>query len=65
MKAYDVEHSSTPYYHSKNVAVLGGGNVAMDSARMAIRLGAGSANGVGAGSAIDLGAGLAVGVGAG
>ena len=30
----------TPFYHSKNVAVLGGGNVAMDSARMALRLGA-------------------------
>ena len=40
MKAYDEEHSATPFYHSKNVAVLGGGNVAMDSARMALRLGA-------------------------
>ncbi len=40
MKAYDREHSDTPFYHSKNVAVLGGGNVAMDAARMAIRLGA-------------------------
>ncbi|MCF6270572.1 MAG: NADPH-dependent glutamate synthase [Melioribacteraceae bacterium] len=40
MKAYDEEHSDTPFYHSKNVAVLGGGNVAMDSARMAVRLGA-------------------------
>ncbi len=40
MKAYDEEHSDTPFYHSKNVAVLGGGNVAMDSARMALRLGA-------------------------
>ena len=40
MKAYDEEHSDTPFYHSKNVAVLGGGNVAMDAARMALRLGA-------------------------
>jgi glutamate synthase (NADPH/NADH) small chain len=40
MKAYDEENSATPFYHSKNVAVLGGGNVAMDSARMALRLGA-------------------------
>lgn len=40
MKAYDEEHSDTPYYHGKKVAVLGGGNVAMDSARMALRLGA-------------------------
>lgn len=40
MKAYDEEHSDTPFYHSNNVAVLGGGNVAMDSARMALRLGA-------------------------
>jgi glutamate synthase (NADPH/NADH) small chain len=40
MKAYDTEHAHTPLYHSKKVAVLGGGNVAMDSARMALRLGA-------------------------
>jgi glutamate synthase (NADPH/NADH) small chain len=40
MKAYDAEHADTPIYNSKKVAVLGGGNVAMDSARMALRLGA-------------------------
>lgn len=40
MRAFDTKHSDTPIYHSKNVAVLGGGNVAMDSARMALRLGA-------------------------
>ncbi len=40
MKAYDTEHAHTPLYHSKKVAVLGGGNVAMDAARMALRLGA-------------------------
>jgi glutamate synthase (NADPH/NADH) small chain len=40
MRAFDREHSDTPIYKSKNVAVLGGGNVAMDAARMAVRLGA-------------------------
>jgi glutamate synthase (NADPH/NADH) small chain len=40
MKAYDRSHAATPIYASHRVAVLGGGNVAMDSARMAIRLGA-------------------------
>lgn len=40
MKAYDTAHAATPIYPSKKVAVLGGGNVAMDSARMALRLGA-------------------------
>ena len=40
MRAFDRENSDTPIYKSKNVAVLGGGNVAMDSARMAVRLGA-------------------------
>lgn len=39
MKAY-LETSSTPIKHSKNVAVVGGGNVAMDAARSAKRLGA-------------------------
>ena len=29
-----------PMYNSKKVAVLGGGNVAMDAARTAVRLGA-------------------------
>lgn len=40
MKAYDQAHAATPLYPSRRVAVLGGGNVAMDSARMALRLGA-------------------------
>lgn len=40
MKAYDSEHATTPIYPSQRVAVIGGGNVAMDAARMARRLGA-------------------------
>jgi glutamate synthase (NADPH/NADH) small chain len=40
MKAYDTAHAHTPMYPSKKVAVLGGGNVAMDAARTALRLGA-------------------------
>ena len=40
MKAYDSKHAHTPIYNSRKVAVLGGGNVAMDAARMAVRLGA-------------------------
>lgn len=40
MKAFDKKDSNTPIYESKKVAVLGGGNVAMDAARMALRLGA-------------------------
>ena len=40
MRAYDTEHSDTPYYHADSVVVCGGGNVAMDAARMALRLGA-------------------------
>ena len=40
MKAYDRGRAATPIYPSRRVAVLGGGNVAMDSARMALRLGA-------------------------
>ena len=39
MKAYD-ENSDTPVIQSKAVAVVGGGNVAMDAARCAMRLGA-------------------------
>ena len=39
MKAY-LPNSSTPILKSKTVAVVGGGNVAMDSARTALRLGA-------------------------
>jgi len=40
MKAYDDGRAATPIYRSKRVAVLGGGNVAMDAARSALRLGA-------------------------
>lgn len=39
MKAYN-EDSTTPIMHAKKVAVVGGGNVAMDAARTALRLGA-------------------------
>ncbi len=39
MKAYK-DSSATPIIHAKNVAVVGGGNVAMDAARCAKRLGA-------------------------
>ena len=39
MKAFD-ESSNTPIMHGKKVAVVGGGNVAMDAARTALRLGA-------------------------
>ena len=39
MKAFQ-EGSDTPIMHAKNVAVVGGGNVAMDAARTAKRLGA-------------------------
>ncbi len=40
MKAYDSGKADTPIFPSKKVAVLGGGNVAMDAARMAKRIGA-------------------------
>lgn len=40
MKAYDRDRSHTPILASQRVAVLGGGNVAMDAARTALRLGA-------------------------
>ncbi len=39
MKAYQ-DDSTTPILKAKNVAVVGGGNVAMDAARTALRLGA-------------------------
>ncbi len=39
MKAY-MDGSATPVQHAKTVAVVGGGNVAMDAARCAKRLGA-------------------------
>ena len=40
MKAYRFPEYDTPVRVGKNVAVIGGGNVAMDSARCALRLGA-------------------------
>ena len=39
MKAYG-ENAKTPVFRAKRVAVVGGGNVAMDAARTALRLGA-------------------------
>lgn len=40
MHSYDREHALTPAIISEKVAVFGGGNVAMDAARTALRLGA-------------------------
>jgi glutamate synthase (NADPH/NADH) small chain len=40
MKAYDFPKADTPVWRGRKVAVVGGGNVAMDSARTALRLGA-------------------------
>ncbi len=40
MKAYKFPEYDTPIKIGKNVAVIGGGNVAMDAARTALRLGA-------------------------
>ena len=40
MKAYDFPNYDTPLVRGKNVATFGGGNVAMDSARTALRMGA-------------------------
>ena len=40
MKAYDFPNSHTPVKKGKKVCVVGGGNVAMDAARSALRLGA-------------------------
>ena len=40
MKAYRFPDFATPIHVGKNVAVVGGGNVAMDAARTALRLGA-------------------------
>ncbi len=40
MRAYELGKADTPIYKSEKVAVFGGGNVAMDAARMAKRLGA-------------------------
>ncbi|MFW6338744.1 MAG: NADPH-dependent glutamate synthase [Alkalispirochaetaceae bacterium] len=44
MKAYDQSHADTPIYEVGKVAVFGGGNVAMDAARTALRLGAEEVN---------------------
>lgn len=43
MKAYRFPEYDTPIVKGKNVAVIGGGNVAMDSVRTALRLGADNA----------------------
>jgi glutamate synthase (NADPH/NADH) small chain len=40
MRAYEKDFADTPLWEGKQVAVLGGGNVAMDAARVSIRLGA-------------------------
>jgi len=40
MKAYDFPEFKTPIHIGKKVVVIGGGNVALDSARCALRLGA-------------------------
>lgn len=40
MKAYAKGEAATPIYEARTVAILGGGNVAMDAARTALRLGA-------------------------
>ena len=40
MKAYSFPDHNTPVARGKKVAVLGGGNVAMDAVRMSLRLGA-------------------------
>jgi glutamate synthase (NADPH) small chain len=40
MKAYDFPASDTPIFQAQTIATIGGGNVAMDSARSGLRLGA-------------------------
>lgn len=40
MRAYEFPTADTPVWRGRKVAVVGGGNVAMDSARTALRLGA-------------------------
>ncbi|MGE4496460.1 MAG: NADPH-dependent glutamate synthase [Deferribacterales bacterium] len=40
MKAYSPDKADTPIFTGKRTAVIGGGNVAMDAARMALRVGA-------------------------
>lgn len=39
-RAYNFPEQDTPCYHGKNVTVFGAGNVAMDGARTALRMGA-------------------------
>lgn len=41
MKGFDTKRGVTPIPHADRVAIFGGGNVAMDAARMAKRMGAG------------------------
>ena len=40
MKAYQFPEFDTPVHMGRNIAVVGGGNVAMDAARISLRLGA-------------------------
>ena len=40
MRAYEFPRADTPVWRGRKVAVVGGGNVAMDAARTAVRLGA-------------------------
>ncbi|HET6350555.1 MAG TPA: NADPH-dependent glutamate synthase [Coriobacteriia bacterium] len=40
MRAYEFPNADTPVWRGRKVAVVGGGNVAMDAARTALRLGA-------------------------
>ncbi len=40
MRSYDFPRAGTPIFVGEKVAVIGGGNVAMDAARCAVRLGA-------------------------
>ncbi len=40
MRSYDFPNADTPIFRAKRVATIGGGNVAMDSARTALRMGA-------------------------
>jgi len=44
MKAYKFPDYDTPVVHGDSVCVIGGGNVAMDSARVAVRLGSKQVN---------------------
>lgn len=44
MRAFDFPNADTPIVKGRKVAILGGGNVAMDAARTALRLGAEKVN---------------------